>query len=163
MMGKINMHPVMFLEALRVELNCARLIWGQIVDNVHGKEKGCRFRKKTLQICTELWGRENSTDYADVLMGCMSVETSRMFSSSVIGYREAKDKNGDVIFILGPNGPRPKIELHAYSKSEISSNEDLISNHAVGLIQFTQAAVNQINQTHGCNITKKELALMDEI
>ncbi|EPF4655188.1 CHAP domain-containing protein [Cronobacter sakazakii] len=158
-----HMHPVMFLGALRVELNCARLIWGQIVDNVHGKEKGCRFRKKTLQICTELWGRENSTDYADVLMGCISVETSRMFSSSVIGYREAKDKNGDVILVHGPNGPRPKIELHAYSNSEINSNEDLISNHAVGLIQFTQSAVNQINQTHGCNITKKELALMDEI
>ncbi|ELQ6223017.1 hypothetical protein R2320_004343, partial [Cronobacter turicensis] len=158
-----HMHPVMFLCALRMELNCAKLIWGQIVDNVHGKEKGCRFRKKAPQICNELWGREKGTDYADVLMGCMSVETSRMFSSSVIGYREVKDKNGDVIYVHGSNGPRPKIELHAYSNSEINSNDDLVSNHAVGLIQFTQPAVDQINQTHGCNVTKKQLALMDEI
>lgn len=158
-----HMHPIVFLDALKTEDECAKLIWGEVVNQRLGQAKACLFRKKVIKICGEMWGEAEKIKYADVLMGCMSVETNRMFSSSVIAYRKARHKNGEIIFVSGKSGPRPKIELHAFTKEEIIKDTSLVEKNAVGLIQFTSMAVNQINIANNTSLTKLQLALMDEI
>ncbi|WP_417315510.1 TIGR02594 family protein [Enterobacter sp.] len=158
-----HMHPIMFLSALKTDDDCAQLIWGEIVNQRLGAEKGCKFRKKVVQICSDMWGEADKLKYADVLMGCMSVETNRMFSSSVIAYRKARHKNGDIIYISGKSGKRAKVELHVFEKSEIINDKSLVEKNAVGLIQFTSVAVQQINASYNIGLTKLQLALMDEI
>lgn len=96
-------------------------------------------------------------------MGCMSVETNRMFTSSVAAYRKARHKNGDIIFISSKSGTRPKIELHVFTKNEIIEDKSIVEKNAVGLIQFTSIAVQQINITHNLSLTKMQLADMDEV
>ncbi|MEG1121692.1 MAG: hypothetical protein RR184_14035 [Citrobacter sp.] len=158
-----HMHPIVFLSALKTEEDCAKLIWGEVVNQRLGAAKACLFRKKVIKICAEMWGEAEKLRYADVLMGCMSVETNRMFSSSVIAYRKVRHKNGDIIFVSGKSGPRPKIELHAFTRDEITKDNSLVEQNAVGLIQFTSMAVQQINITNNMSLTKLQLALMDEI
>lgn len=158
-----HFHPIEFLSALIPVQDCAQLIWGEIVNEIHGKEKGCKFRKKVVGICAELWGEAQKKEYADVLMGCISVETNRKFMSSVAAYRKVKNRSGDIVYVNGENGPRPKIEYHVYTSEEINADPSLASKNGVGLIQFTSKAVEQINQKHGLSLTKKQLALMDEI
>lgn len=158
-----HFHPVMFLSALQTEEDCAKLIWGEVVNQRLGAAKACQFRKKVIKICAEMWGETEKVRYADVLMGCISVETNRMFSSSVIAYRKARHKNGEVIFVSGQSGPRPKIELHAFTRDEIIKDNSLVEQNAVGLIQFTSVALQQINITNNMSLTKLQLALMDEI
>lgn len=99
-----HMHPIVFLDALKTEDECAKLIWGEVVNQRLGQAKACLFRKKVIKICGEMWGEAEKIKYADVLMGCMSVETNRMFSSSVIAYRKARHKNGEIIFVSGKSG-----------------------------------------------------------
>lgn len=83
--------------------------------------------------------------------------------SSVAAYRKVKNRSGDIVYVNGENGPRPKIEYHVYTSEEINADPSLASKNGVGLIQFTSKAVEQINQKHGLSLTKKQLALMDEI
>lgn len=128
-----------------------------------GAAKACEFRKKVVKICSEMWGEKDKIRYADVLMGCMSVETNRMFTSSVVAYRKARHKNGDIIFISSKSGTRPKIELHVFTKNEIIEDKSIVEKNAVGLIQFTSIAVQQINITHNLSLTKMQLADMDEV
>lgn len=158
-----HMHPVVFLSALKTDSDCAKLIWGDIVNHRLGAEKGCQFRKKVVRICAEMWGEADKVKYADVLMGCMSVETNRMFTSSVTAYRKARHKNGDIIFVTGVSGQRPKIELHVFTRDEIIKDNSIVERYAVGLIQFTTIAIQQINTANNMALTKMQLALMDEI
>ncbi|MBF7997621.1 hypothetical protein [Rahnella laticis] len=158
-----HMHPIVFLEIFKTA-DCAKLIWGKKVDEVHGLKKGCDFRKKVVQICAELWGDSRKYEYADVLMACMAVETSRKFTSSVVAFRQVKNAQGETVYVTERNGSRrPKIEQHVYTKDEIQADPSLTRSHPVGLIQFTGNAVTQINNVHGENITKLQLALMDEV
>ncbi|ADW76153.1 hypothetical protein Rahaq_4572 (plasmid) [Rahnella aceris] len=157
-----HMHPITFLDNFK-NTDCARLIWGKIVDQVHGQEKGCEFRKKVVKICCELWGELQKNEYADVLMASIAVETSRKFMSTVADFRKVLDSKGDVVYVQGKNGPRPKIEQHVYTKDEISADPTITEKNAVGLIQFTAPAVRQINKINGLQITKQQLALMDEL
>jgi hypothetical protein len=55
-----------------------------VVNQRLGAAKACEFRKKVVRICAELWGEEKKNEYANSLMSCMAVETSRLFTSSVV-------------------------------------------------------------------------------
>ncbi|EAS1760930.1 hypothetical protein OY11_24400, partial [Salmonella enterica] len=143
---------------------CAKLIWGKKVDEIHGAEKGCVFRKKVVSICSELWGASKKLEYADVLMACMAAETSRKFMSSVTEFRNVRDSNGEIVYVTERTGNRrPKVEEHVYTAEEIRADPSITQRKAVGLIQFTQDAVDQINMVNGLSVTKQQLALMDVI
>lgn len=160
-----HFHPVIFTNALATTVtDCAKLIWGKKVDEIHGAEKGCIFRKKVVSICSELWGEPKKLEYADVLMACMAVETSRKFMSSVTEFRPVKNSNGEIVYVTGSTGsPRPKVEEHVYTKDEIRADPSITQRKPVGLIQFTQDAVDQINSVNGLFVTKQQLALMDVV
>lgn len=139
---------------------CYRLLWGEKVTVSLGKEKSCEFRRKVVDICADVWGEDKKIEYANVLMACMAVETSRIFTSSVIRLKPLRDANGKNIY--NQNGKAKKI-YQAISKEEIVNDVSIAKNNPVGLIQFTGPAVQQINKIHGTNITKQDLALMDEL
>lgn len=154
-----HMHPVMFLGALN-KPDCSKLIWGETVDSALGVKKGCEFRKKVTDICSSLWGEEKKYEYANSLMACMAVETAKLFTSSVV--RLLPKKNGQGEIITSSRG-HPIRTYQAVSRQELIGNPSIAARNAVGLIQFTGPAVRQINQANGLNITKQQLALMDEI
>lgn len=160
-----HFHPVIFTNALATTVSdCAKLIWGKKVDEFYGAEKGCIFRKKVVSICSELWGEPKKLEYADVLMACMATETSRKFMPSVTEFRNVKDSNGEIVYVTERGGKRrPKVEEHVYTVEEIRADPSIAQNNPVGLIQFTQIAVDQINMINGLSITKQQLALMDVI
>ncbi|MEJ5074337.1 hypothetical protein WH357_18675 [Enterobacter ludwigii] len=155
-----HMHPIVFLDALKTEDECAKLIWGDVVNQRLGQDKACLFRKKVVKICSELWGEERKLEFANSLMACMAVETSRLFSSSVVKLMPKVNSQG--VVILNSKG-RPVREYRPITKQELNANPSIASRSAVGLIQFTGPAVAQLNKTHGLSITKQQLALMDEI
>ncbi|WP_411811289.1 M23 family metallopeptidase [Chryseobacterium scophthalmum] len=116
------------------------LIWGGH-SNV-----SCEFRKKVVEISK----RQNFDP--NHLMAVMKVESAGTFSPSKIelkitGYR----KNG-----------KPIREYKPLSKEEILKKEENFSG-AVGLIQFTPAAINQLNSAYGYKLTKRKLALMSQL
>ena len=155
-----HFHPIEFLSALKTEEDCAKLIWGEVVNQRLGAIKGCEFRRKVVGICAELWGEEKKNEYANSLMSCMAVETSRLFTSSVVKIMPKINSQGDVV--LNSKG-RPIREYRPISKQEIIADPSIAAQNAVGLIQFTGPAVTQLNRAHGLSVTKQELALMDEI
>ena len=155
-----HFHPVVFLTSLKTEEDCAQLIWGEIVNQRLGAEKACEFRKKVVRICADLWGEEKKIEFANSLMACMAVETSRLFSSSVVKLMPKYNSQG--VALLNSKG-KPIREYRPLTKQEINADPNLAAQNAVGLIQFTGPAVNQINRTHGLSVTKQKLALMDEI
>ena len=155
-----HMHPIIFLSAIKAEVDCAKLIWGEVVNQRLGLKKACEFRRKVLDICTELWGEENRIEYANALMACMAVETSRLFTSSVVKLMPRYGDDGNVL--INKKGRIVK-EYRPLTKDELIGNPSLSKRNAVGLIQFTKPAVDQINITHERSVSKQELALMDEI
>lgn len=155
-----HFHPVAFMSALASEQDCAKLIWGKVVDQKLGAAKGCKFRKKVVQICSELWGDDDKYNYANTLMACIAAETSRQFSASVIRLAPLRDEQGNIQ--LNRQG-RPRQSYQPVSKETIMADPSIANRNAVGLIQFTAPAVRQINISHGLNITKQSLALMDEL
>ncbi|MGU3416731.1 hypothetical protein ACLBW0_24650 [Enterobacteriaceae bacterium C34A] len=155
-----HMHPIVFLYALMTEIDCAKLIWGEVVNQKLGKDKACQFRKKVVEICGELWGEERKNEYANSLMACMAVETSRLFTSSVVKLMPKFNSRGDMI--VNSKGRAIK-EYRPLSRQELSADPNIAARNAVGLIQFTGPAVSQINKAHGLSVTKQQLALMDEI
>lgn len=155
-----HFHPLEFLEFLKTTQKCANLHWGKLVEDIHGQEKGCKFRKKVVEICAELWGDKDKYDYANTLMSCMAVETSKTFSSSVIKLLPMYDAQGNVQ--LNSKG-KVKRSYQAVSKEALIADPSIAKTTGVGLIQFTGVAVEQINIIHGLNVTKQQLALMDEL
>ncbi|EOF5965489.1 hypothetical protein ACK1FJ_004604 [Salmonella enterica] len=160
-----HFHPVLFINTLAVTgTGCAKLLWGKKVDEIHGPEKGCIFRKKVVSICSELWGDSKKFEYADVLMVCMAVETSRKFMSSVTEFRNVRNSNGEIVYVTDRTGRRrPRVEEHVYTTDEIRADPSITQRKPVGLIQFTEPAVEQINLVNNLSITKQQLALMDVI
>ncbi|ENY6783298.1 hypothetical protein ACF1CY_000713 [Providencia rettgeri] len=147
-----HMHPLVFLSAIKADYECVKLIWGKTVSEKLGDAKGCEFRRKVLQICSELWGGEKKYDYANVLMACIAAETSRTFSSSVIKLLPYTDSSG-----------KTKKRYQGVPRENIISDPSIAKTNAVGLIQFTGTAITQINNIHNKNYTKQSLALMDEL
>ncbi|EKT65449.1 hypothetical protein [Providencia alcalifaciens] len=147
-----HMHPLVFLSAIKADYECVKLIWGKTVSEKLGNTKGCEFRRKILQICSELWGGEKKYDYANVLMACIAAETSRTFSSSVIKLLPYTDSSGKI-----------RKRYQGVPRENIISDPSIAKTNAVGLIQFVGEAIDQINIIHNKNYTKQSLALMDEL
>lgn len=100
-----------------------QLVWGNKVN--------CDFRKKVLQISKELWP-DNHLNMANGLMAVMYVETSGSFKAHQIMGQKLKDVNeitAEDFWLEKSNGTK--------------------TSRAVGLIQFTQAALEAIGEFTG--------------
>ncbi len=94
----------------------SKLIWGSKVST--------EFENKVIQICKELWGDDKKMEMANGLMAVMAVETGRTFKAHRIAGKPLKDPN-------------------SLTKDDFYTN-DKKSSRAVGLIQFTQLALEQL-------------------
>lgn len=117
-------------------------------------------QEKVVKICAELWGEDKKQEFANSLMACMAVETSRLFSASVIKLMPKLNSQGAPQ--LNSKG-KPLREYRPLSKQELNADPKIALQSAVGLIKFTGPAVTQINKTHGLSVSKQALALMDEL
>lgn len=106
----------------------------QLKDLVWGGEVNCEFRKKVVQICNELWGEDRKMQMANGLMAVMNVETAGSFKAHQIMGKSIQDVNSIT-----------KDDFWLYKKDK---NGKIISksSRAVGLIQFTQAALQAIGE-----------------
>lgn len=87
------------------------------------------------------------------LMAVMAVETTRTFSSSKIELKEIKGKQKDGKY---------KKEYRGLTKDEILNLSENFSG-AVGLIQFTPVAIDELNNYYNYKLSKRKLALMNNI
>ena len=106
----------------------------QYKDLVWGGAVSCEFRKKVVQICLELWGEDRKMQMANGLMAVMNVETAGSFKAHQIMGKSLQDVNSIT-----------KDDFWLYKKDK---NGKIISksSRAVGLIQFTQAALQAIGE-----------------
>lgn len=111
------------------------LFWGESecvckkYDLIWGAKVSCEFRKKVVQICEELWGEEKKIEMANGLMAVMAVETSNTFKSCIIaGQNQSTIKQ-----------PNEIVKDDFWNKAKTQSK-------AVGLIQFTQQALETIGE-----------------
>ncbi|MEO8254018.1 MAG: hypothetical protein ABI554_06470 [Flavobacterium sp.] len=125
-------------DTVKLNSDALEMIWGGKVS--------IEFRQKVVQICEELWGKDQKYEMANALMIAMSVETGETFSSSLI----RSTKNGYV----------------GVSKEEHKNNPNLVHNNPIGLAQFTEDAVKSLilkekgileNKETAKAITKKEI------
>lgn len=124
------------------ECKTDNLVWGSKVS--------CAFRKKIIQISKELW-LDKYLEMANGLMTVIKVETWGTFSPSKIELVEHINSKGE------------KIRLNeGLSISEINKLDDNFKG-AVGLIQFMQGPIDEINKAHKLSLTKKKLALMTDV
>lgn len=95
----------------------------QYKDLFWGGKVSCEFRKKVVQICSELWGESRKMEMANGLMAVMSVETRGSFKAQQLeGWRSVKEPGEMSIKDFWKDGNRK-------------------SSRAIGLIQFTQDAL----------------------
>jgi hypothetical protein len=99
------------------------LIWSALVTP--------EFEQKVIAICAELYGEEKKLEMANTLMAIMSVETARTFKAHIIAGQNAKT-------LIPPE---------SITKDDFKNGED--SSKAVGLIQFTQSALEQLGDFKG--------------
>ncbi len=97
------------------------LIWGEMLS--------CDFRKKVVQISAELWGESRKMEMADGLMAVMNVETGGSFKAHQIMGRDLKNVN--------------KITKDDFWLTKADGTK---TSRAVGLIQFTQSALQTIGE-----------------
>lgn len=101
----------------------------QYKDLVWGGKVSCEFRKKVVQICAELWGESRKMEMASGLMAVMKVETWGSFKAHHReGYKNANDNPKDL------------------TVSSFHKNGNTKSSRAVGLIQFTQDALEGMGE-----------------
>ncbi|WP_449388389.1 hypothetical protein [Chryseobacterium lineare] len=122
-------------------------------DLIWGEKVSCEFRKKVVEICTDLWGEDKKILMANGMMAVMYVESATTFSASKIELKPTGK--------LKSNG-NPIYGYRGLTKNEILSLNENFSG-AVGLIQFTPAAINALNKEFSLSLTKRQLALMTEI
>jgi Domain of unknown function (DUF4280) len=107
----------------------------------------CDFRKKVVEISK----RQNFDP--NHLMAVMGAETERTFSTSLIQLMPTGK--------LRPDG-KPKKEPRGLKEKEIKELPDGFEG-AIGLIQFTPAAIKGLNDQYGYSLTKKKLAVMSQL
>ncbi|WP_449400458.1 M23 family metallopeptidase [Chryseobacterium wanjuense] len=126
-------------------------------DLIWGDKVSCEFRKKVVEICADLWGEKRKIEMANGLMAVMNVETDRSFKAHQIMGKPLKDVNSIT-----------KDDFWLIRKDK---NGKIISktSRAVGLIQFTQAALQKMHEfKEGSGIdqlheVKLKLAKMGEV
>ncbi|MBC9930880.1 peptidoglycan DD-metalloendopeptidase family protein [Chitinophaga qingshengii] len=101
---------------------------------VWGSKVSCAFRKKVIDIAKRLQADPNH------LMTCMAFETGGSFLPHLLSGYKAKNT--------------PAVE---------ELTEGLLERHAVGLVQFTQTGIDQMNDLWNLGATKKKLACMSAI
>ncbi|NCA21723.1 MAG: M23 family metallopeptidase [Crocinitomicaceae bacterium] len=99
------------------------LIWSALVNS--------EFEQKVITICAELYGDERKIEMANALMAVMAVESARTFKAHIIA-----GQNVNTLI------PPESITKDDFKKGENSSK-------AVGLIQFTQPALEQLGDFKG--------------
>lgn len=98
-------------------------------DLIWGGKVSCDFRKKVVEICSDLWGESRKIKMANGLMTVMKVETWGSFKAHHReGYKSANDNPKD-------------LTISSFHKDSGSK-----SSRAVGLIQFTQDALEGMNE-----------------
>ncbi|AZB25491.1 M23 family metallopeptidase [Chryseobacterium bernardetii] len=106
----------------------------QYKDLVWGGKVSCEFRKKVVQICAELWGENRKIEMANGLMAVMNVETASSFKAHQIMGKSLQDINSIT-----------KDDFWLYKKDKTGKIVSK-SSRAVGLIQFTQDALESIEE-----------------
>lgn len=107
----------------------------QYKDLVWGEKVSCEFRKKVVQICAELWGESRKMEMASGLMAVMNVETAGSFKAHQIMGKA-----------LGNVNSITKDDFWLIKKDKKTGKEISRTSRAVGLIQFTQAALQEIEE-----------------
>ena len=103
-------------------------------DLIWGDKVSCEFRKKVVEICADLWGEDRKINMANGLMAVINVETSATFKAHQIMGKSLQDVNSitkDDFWLI-----RKDKQGKVISKTS----------RAIGLIQFTQAALEQIGE-----------------
>ncbi|CAM3057148.1 hypothetical protein DRF59_17330 [Chryseobacterium flavum] len=106
----------------------------QYKDLVWGGKVSCEFRKKVIQICAELWGENRKMDMANGLMAVMNVETASSFKAHQIMGQTLKNVNSIT-----------KDDFWLVQKDK-KTGKEIRTSRAVGLIQFTQSALQSIGE-----------------
>lgn len=104
-------------------------------DLVWGEKVSCEFRKKVVQICSELWRESRKMEMANGLMAVINVETASSFKAHQIMGKSLEDVNSIT-----------KDDFWLIKKDKKTGKEISRSSRAVGLIQFTQAALQVIGE-----------------
>lgn len=107
----------------------------QYKDLIWGGKVSCEFRKKAVQICSELWGESRKMEMANGLMAVMNVETAGSFKAHQIMGKSLGDVNSIT-----------KDDFWLIKKDKKTGKVISRSSRAVGLIQFTQAALQAIQE-----------------
>ena len=116
-------------------------------DLIWGNKVSCEFRKKVVEI-----SKKQNFD-PNHLMAVMAAETQKTFSTSKVELKPTGK--------LRPNG-RPKKDFRGLNEKEINALPDGFEG-AIGLIQFTPAAITALNDNYGYSLTKKKLAVMSQL
>ncbi len=122
-------------------------------DLIWGNKVSCAFRKKIIEICSELWGEERKIEMANALMAVINKETAGSFKAHQIMGRNISE--------IPPPSQLTKDSFWLNSRRNAS--------RAVGLIQFTQIALELIGDfTSGSGFdklheVKLEYAQMGEV
>jgi hypothetical protein len=115
-------------------------------DLVWGNKVSCEFRKKVVEISK----RQNFDP--NHLMAVMAVETGESFSASKIELKTVgQDSKG-----------KPIRKYAGLTDEEVKKLDENFSG-AVGLIQFTPVAIDELNNYYNYKLSKRKLALMSEV
>ncbi|MDH5034370.1 M23 family metallopeptidase [Chryseobacterium cucumeris] len=106
----------------------------QYKDLIWGGKVSCEFRKKVVQICAELWGENRKMEMANGLMAVMNVETASSFKAhQIMGQtlKNVKTITKDDFWLV---------------QKDKKTGKEVRTSRAVGLIQFTQSALQAIGE-----------------
>ncbi|MGN7706440.1 M23 family metallopeptidase [Chryseobacterium sp. 22543] len=106
----------------------------QYKDLIWGEKVSCEFRKKVVQICAELWGENRKMEMASGLMAVMNVETASSFKAHQIMGQTLKNVKAIT-----------KDDFWLIQKDK-KTGKEVRTSRAVGLIQFTQSALQAIGE-----------------
>lgn len=102
----------------------------QNYDLIWGKKVSCEFRKKVVEICAALWGEDRKIEMANGLMAVINVETGGSFKAHQIMGKKLK--------------PVDSVTKDDFAQK--NKEGKIVSSRAVGLIQFTQAALTALGE-----------------
>lgn len=159
---KVSVKPVIEFNPVWDKINSVMKVW--MPDDKNKKENtcvckeydlvwgahpnvNCDFKKKVIEI-----SKKQNFD-PNHLMAVMWVETNKTFSTSLIKLMPTGK--------LRPDG-KSKKENRGLNENEIKNLSENFSG-AVGLIQFTPVAIDELNNYYNYSLTKRKLALMTQL
>ena len=94
-------------------------------DLIYGQKVSCGFRKKVVQICSELWGEDNKIQMANKLMAVMEWESGGTFSSGVPNIAGSK---GTGLIQFMPDTARRLLGIGKYGTGDNKKKDITIEN-----------------------------------